>query len=121
MTKAGVSDLSLARFGTWRRCEGSHCSIDAICSHEVRVPGRVALDVPLQSSQTDASKIALKGMGALRHPDSPAQQHHSFGFLFLPKRFMNYNGCKRKFKIADFVARYPDAAKNAAKVSGRGK
>ena len=30
-------------------------------------------------------------------------------------RFMNYAGCKRKFKVADFVAKYPAAAKNAAK------
>lgn len=30
-------------------------------------------------------------------------------------RFMNYNGCKRKFKVDFFVARYPLASKNAAK------
>lgn len=30
-------------------------------------------------------------------------------------RFMNYNGCKRKFKVETFVGRYPEAAKNAAK------
>jgi deoxyribodipyrimidine photo-lyase len=28
-------------------------------------------------------------------------------------RFMNYNGCKRKFKVANFVALYPGAAENA--------
>ena len=28
-------------------------------------------------------------------------------------RFMNYNGCKRKFNVANFVARYPGAAENA--------
>ena len=28
-------------------------------------------------------------------------------------RFMNYNGCKRKFKVADFVERYPGASENA--------
>lgn len=32
-------------------------------------------------------------------------------------RFMNYNGCKRKFKIQSFVAQYPGAAENAAKLS----
>ncbi|KAL3935288.1 MAG: hypothetical protein SGARI_003040 [Bacillariaceae sp.] len=37
-------------------------------------------------------------------------------------RFMNYNGCKRKFKVAEFVDKYPPAAKNAAKaMSGGGK
>jgi hypothetical protein len=29
-------------------------------------------------------------------------------------RFMNYAGCKRKFKVAEFVARYKGAAENAA-------
>jgi deoxyribodipyrimidine photo-lyase len=29
-------------------------------------------------------------------------------------RYMNYQGCQRKFKVADFVAKYPPAAKNAA-------
>mgnify|MGYP007048349976 CR=1 FL=1 len=28
---------------------------------------------------------------------------------------MNYNGCKRKFKVDQFVRRYPPAAKNALK------
>jgi hypothetical protein len=31
---------------------------------------------------------------------------------------MNYAGCKRKFKIDQFVARYRGASKNAATVSG---
>ena len=34
---------------------------------------------------------------------------------------MNYAGCKRKFKIDTFVARYDGAAENAAKVDGGGK
>eukprot|EP00579_Thalassiosira_antarctica_P000103 CAMPEP_0201869092 /NCGR_PEP_ID=MMETSP0902-20130614/2737_1 /ASSEMBLY_ACC=CAM_ASM_000551 /TAXON_ID=420261 /ORGANISM="Thalassiosira antarctica, Strain CCMP982" /LENGTH=553 /DNA_ID=CAMNT_0048394535 /DNA_START=273 /DNA_END=1934 /DNA_ORIENTATION=+ len=38
--------------------------------------------------------------------------------IFGKIRFMNYAGCKRKFKIAQFVARYEGAAENAAKVSG---
>ena len=36
-------------------------------------------------------------------------------------RFMNYAGCKRKFKVATFVARYPDAAKNVGSASGKRK
>jgi deoxyribodipyrimidine photo-lyase len=28
-------------------------------------------------------------------------------------RFMNYAGCKRKFKVATFVAQYPGASENA--------
>ena len=28
---------------------------------------------------------------------------------------MNYNGCKRKFKVASFVAKYKGAAENASK------
>lgn len=32
-------------------------------------------------------------------------------------RFMNYAGCKRKFKVANFVARYPKAAINAKEAS----
>lgn len=31
-------------------------------------------------------------------------------------RYMNYAGCKRKFKVAAFVAKYPPAAKHAAAV-----
>jgi len=30
-------------------------------------------------------------------------------------RFMNYDGCKRKFDLAGFVSKYPQAKKNAAK------
>lgn len=32
-------------------------------------------------------------------------------------RFMNYAGCKRKFKVATFVAQYPGASENAAKAT----
>jgi len=38
--------------------------------------------------------------------------------IFGKIRFMNYAGCKRKFKVADFVARYPKAALNAARAGG---
>lgn len=37
--------------------------------------------------------------------------------IFGKIRFMNYAGCKRKFKIAEFVARYPPAAEFAAAAS----
>lgn len=33
---------------------------------------------------------------------------------------MNYAGCKRKFKVESFVARYEGAAANAAAVGGGG-
>lgn len=35
-------------------------------------------------------------------------------------RFMNYNGCKRKFKVADFVAEWDGAAENARKAAKAG-
>lgn len=41
--------------------------------------------------------------------------------IFGKIRFMNYAGCKRKFKIDPFVARYKGASENAAKVSGGSK
>eukprot|EP00978_Attheya_sp_CCMP212_P005716 scaffold12829_cov65-Attheya_sp.AAC.1 len=42
--------------------------------------------------------------------------------IFGKIRFMNYAGCKRKFKLAPFVARYPGAAENAiAAAKKRGK
>jgi hypothetical protein len=33
---------------------------------------------------------------------------------------MNYAGCKRKFKVAEFVAKYEGAAKNAAQAEKKG-
>ena len=39
--------------------------------------------------------------------------------IFGKIRFMNYAGCKRKFKVADFVARYPGAETNAARALGK--
>lgn len=38
--------------------------------------------------------------------------------IFGKIRFMNYAGCKRKFKVAEFVSKYPPAAENAAKLTG---
>jgi deoxyribodipyrimidine photo-lyase len=35
--------------------------------------------------------------------------------IFGKIRYMNYNGCKRKFKVSDFVGKYQGAAENAAK------
>jgi deoxyribodipyrimidine photo-lyase len=34
-------------------------------------------------------------------------------------RYMNYNGCKRKFKVSDFVAKYHGAAENAIKAESK--
>jgi len=43
--------------------------------------------------------------------------NHDMGWkereIFGKVRFMNYNGCKRKFKIDEFVCKYPPAAENA--------
>lgn len=39
--------------------------------------------------------------------------------IFGKIRYMNYNGCKRKFKIPDFVRKYPGAAENAAKAEAK--
>mmetsp|Transcript_16398 Transcript_16398/g.37950 ORF Transcript_16398/g.37950 Transcript_16398/m.37950 type:complete len:754 (+) Transcript_16398:124-2385(+) len=45
--------------------------------------------------------------------------NHDMGWkereIFGKIRFMNYNGCKRKFKVDQFVKKYPPAAKNARK------
>ncbi|GKY98098.1 hypothetical protein MPSEU_000767600 [Mayamaea pseudoterrestris] len=38
--------------------------------------------------------------------------------IFGKIRYMNYAGCKRKFKVAAFVAKYKGAAENAAKAGG---
>lgn len=45
--------------------------------------------------------------------------NHDMGWkereIFGKIRFMNYNGCKRKFKVDQFVKKYPPAAKNAVR------
>lgn len=38
--------------------------------------------------------------------------------IFGKIRFMNYAGCKRKFDVKSFVAKYPPAAQNAAQKNG---
>jgi len=40
--------------------------------------------------------------------------------IFGKIRFMNYAGCKRKFKVAEFVAKYEGAAINAAQAEKKG-
>lgn len=39
--------------------------------------------------------------------------------IFGKIRFMNYAGCKRKFKVADFVQRYKGATENAAQAEAK--
>jgi deoxyribodipyrimidine photo-lyase len=39
--------------------------------------------------------------------------------IFGKIRYMNYEGCKRKFNIAQFVKRYSPAGKNAATAKGQ--
>ena len=41
--------------------------------------------------------------------------------IFGKIRFMNYAGCKRKFKVDQFVAQYKGAAENAAKLASSSK
>ena len=41
--------------------------------------------------------------------------------IFGKIRFMNYAGCKRKFKVDQFVVRYKGAAENAAKLASSSK
>lgn len=40
--------------------------------------------------------------------------------IFGKIRFMNYDGCKRKFKVPDFVKKYPPAAANSASANKQG-
>jgi len=37
--------------------------------------------------------------------------------IFGKIRFMNYDGCKRKFKIATYVAKYPGALENSVQAT----
>jgi deoxyribodipyrimidine photo-lyase len=39
--------------------------------------------------------------------------------IFGKIRFMNYAGCKRKFKVADFVKKYEGAAENAVQAEAK--
>ena len=45
---------------------------------------------------------------------------YSNTFFFFQVRYMNYAGCKRKFKVAEFVSKYDGAAKNAAQAMKAG-
>ena len=38
--------------------------------------------------------------------------------IFGKIRFMNYQGCERKFSVKSFVSKYPPAAANAAAAAG---
>ena len=48
---------------------------------------------------------ALTCIGVVRWAERP---------IFGKRRYMNYEGCKRKFDVKAFVAKYPPAAANAA-------
>ena len=56
---------------------------------------------------------------------TPPYSIHDMGWkerpIFGKIRFMNYAGCKRKFKVDQFVARYKGAAENAAKLASSSK
>jgi deoxyribodipyrimidine photo-lyase len=41
--------------------------------------------------------------------------------IFGKIRYMNYEGCKRKFDVKAFVAKYPPAAANAAAAAAKQK
>ncbi len=45
---------------------------------------------------------------------------YSNASFFFQVRYMNYAGCKRKFKVAEFVSKYDGAAKNAAQAMKAG-
>lgn len=57
----------------------------------------------------DANGFVGVGWSIMGIHDMGWKEREVFGKI----RFMNYNGCKRKFKVADFVERYPGASENA--------
>lgn len=81
--------------------------------------------VALQTAQYFNDKYALDG----RDPNGfvgvgwSVMGIHDMGWkereIFGKIRFMNYAGCKRKFKVADFVKKYKGAAENAAKAEAK--
>mmetsp|Transcript_42771 Transcript_42771/g.103465 ORF Transcript_42771/g.103465 Transcript_42771/m.103465 type:complete len:556 (-) Transcript_42771:51-1718(-) len=81
--------------------------------------------VALKTAQYFNDKYALDG----RDPNGfvgvgwSVMGIHDMGWkereIFGKIRFMNYAGCKRKFKVADFVKRYKGAAENAAKAEAK--
>ena len=81
--------------------------------------------VALQTAQYFNDKYALDG----RDPNGfvgvgwSIMGIHDMGWkereIFGKIRYMNYNGCKRKFKVADFVAKYNGAAENAVQAEAK--
>jgi deoxyribodipyrimidine photo-lyase len=75
-------------------------------------------EVALQTTQYFNDKYALDGRdpngfvgvawSIMGIHDQGWKEREVFGKI----RFMNYAGCKRKFKVDAFVARYPEAARN---------
>ena len=68
-------------------------------------------------------RFALDGKRQSRHVNGthlnypPSLPFYALGWkereIFGKIRFMNYNGCKRKFKVETFVGKYKGASKNA--------
>jgi deoxyribodipyrimidine photo-lyase len=81
--------------------------------------------VALQTAQYFNDKYALDG----RDPNGfvgvgwSMMGIHDMGWkereIFGKIRYMNYAGCKRKFKVADFVRKYKGAAENAAEAEAK--
>ena len=62
----------------------------------------------------DSNSFTGVGWSIMGIHDHGWQEHDVFGKV----RYMNYNGCKRKFDIEDFVQQYKGAAENAEKAQG---
>lgn len=83
--------------------------------------------VALESAQYFNDKYALDGKdpngfvgvgwSIMGIHDQGWKEREVFGKI----RYMNYAGCKRKFKVDTFVGRYPQADKNVGAVSGKHK
>ena len=82
-------------------------------------------EIALKTAQYFNDKYALDG----RDPNGfvgvgwSIMGIHDMGWkereIFGKIRYMNYAGCKRKFKVADFVAKYKGAAENAVKAEAK--
>jgi deoxyribodipyrimidine photo-lyase len=82
-------------------------------------------NVALQTAQSLNDKYSLDG----RDPNGftgvgwSMMGIHDMGWkereIFGKIRYMNYAGCKRKFKVADFVRKYKGAAENAAEAEAK--
>jgi len=57
----------------------------------------------------DCNSFTGVGWSIMGIHDHGWQEHDVFGKV----RYMNYNGCRRKFDIEEFVQKYKGAAKNA--------